>query len=316
MQTDIAIKVSLGKIRDVFETIDDCLHVEHLSVADPNISLAKLTRENGNRAITTSLGSGVGTFVIAARDSELRLEQKGRALFQGLMIEDSITFVEGPDPIAVELQSDACLYVLTFLREPHQGACSVVGGRFNIRDIRLAELIGELSESSPARRGELSRDFSHLAFEHYRSLPRVHPLSTWRLSRVRRYAESRLDQRISLEELADVAGFSRAHFAATFKAATSMSAHEFLLRMRIQAAARLLICTDLALVEIALQTGFQNQPHFTTVFKKITAVTPRKWRDSRRSAAMVRSLERVVDGTAVIEHLPEQPEGFLSHDLY
>jgi hypothetical protein len=31
---------------------------------------------------------------------------------------------------------------------------------------------------------------------------------------------------------------------------------------------------------------------------------------------MVRSLERVVDGTAVIEHLPEQPEGFLSHDLY
>ncbi|MGR4846100.1 hypothetical protein ACIPSK_26365 [Rhizobium sp. LARHSG275] len=33
MQTDIAIKVSLGRIRDVLETIDDCLHVEHYSVA-------------------------------------------------------------------------------------------------------------------------------------------------------------------------------------------------------------------------------------------------------------------------------------------
>ncbi|PZM08310.1 helix-turn-helix domain-containing protein [Rhizobium tubonense] len=316
MQTDTAIKVSLGRIRDVFETIDDCLHVEHYSVADPNISLAKLTRENGNRAITTSLGSGAGTFVVAARDSELRLEQKGRVLFQGLMIEDSVTFVEGPDPIAVELQSEACLYVLTFLREPYRGPCSVVGGRFNIRDIRLAELIGEISESSPARRCEITRDFSKLAFEHYRSLPRVHPLSAWRLSRVRRYAESRLDRRMSLEELADVAGFSRAHFAATFKAATSMSAHEFLLRMRIQAAARMLITTDVALVEIALQTGFQNQPHFTTVFKKITAVTPRKWRDARRSAAMARSLEHAVDGPLVIEHLPREPEGFLPHDLH
>ena len=316
MQTDIAIKVSLGKIRDVFETIDDCLHVEHFSVADPNISLAKLTRENGNRAITTSLGSGVGTFVVAACNSELRLEQKGRVLFQGLMIEESVTFVEGPDPIAVELQSDACLYVLTFLREPYQGPGSVVGGRFNIRDIRLAELIGEIAESSPLRRCELTKDFSRLAFEHYRSLPRVHPLSAWRLSRVRRYVESRLDQRMSLEELADVAGFSRAHFAATFKAATSMSAHEFLLRMRIQAAAGLLIGTDLTLVEIALQTGFQNQPHFTTVFKRITAVTPRKWRAFRRSAAMGIRPALVVDGAIVVEHLLRDPEGFLPQDLH
>ncbi|MBB4440733.1 MULTISPECIES: helix-turn-helix domain-containing protein [Rhizobium] len=315
MQTDIAIKVSLGTIRDVFETIDDCLHVEHFSVADPNISLAKLTRENGNRAITTSLGSGVGTFVVAARNSELRLEQKGRILFQGLMIEDSVTFVEGPDPIAVELQSDACLYVLTFLKEPDRGPCPVVGGRFSIRDVRLAELIGEISESSPVRRCELTRDFSRLAFEYYRSLPRVHPLSAWRLGRVRRYAETRLDQRMSLGELADVAGFSRAHFAATFKAATSMSAHEFLLRMRIQAAARLLICTDLALVEIALQTGFQNQPHFTTVFKKITSLTPRKWRESRRSPVMAHDLSKKA-GAVVIEHLPQDPERDLPQELH
>jgi AraC-like DNA-binding protein len=316
MQTDIAIKVSLGGICDVFNTIDDCLHIEHFSVADPNISLAKLTRENGNRAITTSLGSGVGTFIVAARDSELRLEQKGCVLFQGLMAEDSVAFVEGPDPIAVELQSDACLYVLTYLREPYRGTCSVVGGRFNIRDIRLAELIGEISESSPTRRCEVTRDFSRLAFERYRSLPRVHPLSAWRLSRVRRYAESRLDQRMSLEELADVAGFSRAHFAATFKAATSMSAHEFLLRMRIQAAGRLLICTNLALVEIALQTGFQNQPHFTTVFKRITAMTPGKWRECRKSVAVASSLEHVAAAGAVIEHMPAKPEGVLPHDLH
>jgi len=61
-----------------------------------------------------------------------------------------------------------------------------------------------------------------------------------------------------------------------------MSAHEFLLRLRIQEAAKLLLGTDLPLVDIALQCGFQNQPHFTTVFKKMTSATPRRWRNARR----------------------------------
>ncbi len=284
MQTDIAIKVSLGTLGDVFETIDDCLQVEHYKVADPNIFLAKLTRENGSRPITTSLGSGVGTFLVAARDSELRLEQKGRLLYHGIMVEDSVTFIEGSDPISVELQSDACLYVLTYLHERYQGPRPVVGGRFSIRDVQLAELISEVAEESTVRRGDITRNFTRIAFERYECLPRVHPLSSWRLNRVKRYAEARLDQRMTLEELADVAGFSRAHFAATFKAATSMSVHEFLLRLRIQTAAKLLVGTDLSLVDISLQTGFQNQAHFTTVFKKMISTTPGRWRDAARGA--------------------------------
>ncbi|WP_426230436.1 helix-turn-helix domain-containing protein [Pararhizobium sp. DWP3-4] len=315
MQTSIAIKVSLRLIRNAFGTIDDCLHVEHFRVPDPNISLSKLTRENGHTAITTSLGSGAGTFVVAAQDSELRLEQRGRVLFQGLMVEESVSFVEGPAPITVELHPDACLYVLTFLKTPHGGPCSVTGGRFNLRDLRLAELVAEITECSVEKRTELTREFARLAFERYSSLPRVHPLSAWRLNRVRRYAETRLDQRITLEELADVAGFSRAHFAATFKAATSVSAHEFLLRMRIQAAMRLLAFSDLALVQVALQTGFQNQPHFTTVFRRIMSVTPGRWRDSRRGPGPA------ADGPArrpplVIDHRRNEPDGKPASDLH
>lgn len=304
MQTDIAINVFLGKTRDVLDTVHDSLKVEHFPVSDPNISLAKLTRENGNRGITTSLGSGASTFLVATKDLELRLEQKGHVLFHGLLVEDSVIFVEGPDPISVELQSDATLFVLTFLKDPYRRPSLVVGGRFNLRDCRLSEIVGEISESSPARRCDLATDFSAFAFERYASLPRVHPLAAWRLNRVRRYAESRLDQAISLGELALVAGFSRAHFAATFKAATSMSAHEFILRMRIQAAAKLLAFTDLALVEIGLQTGFQNQPHFTTVFKRITSMTPKRWRESRRSAGSYAAQKSVFGAARTIEHLP------------
>ncbi|MFP3544371.1 AraC family transcriptional regulator [Rhizobium sp. SIMBA_035] len=315
MQTDIAITVSLGRTRGAFEIIEDCLHVEHFRVSDPNISLSKLTRENGHTAITTSLGSGAGTFVVAVQDSELRLEQKGRLLFQGLMVEESVTFVEGPDPITVELHSDACLYVLTFLKAPCGGACEVIGGRFNLRDFRLAELVGELNDCCAEKRTELTKEFARLAFQRYLSLPRVHPLSAWRLNRVRRYAEARLDQRMTLEELADVAGFSRAHFAATFKAATSVSAHEFLLRIRIQAAMRLLAFSDLALVQVALQTGFQNQPHFTTVFRKIVSVTPGRWRDSRRGTALTADAH-ARRAPLVIDYRRHEPDGKPASELH
>ncbi|WP_426231997.1 helix-turn-helix domain-containing protein [Pararhizobium sp. DWP3-4] len=315
MQTNSAIKVSLGTAGDVFETFEESLHVEHLKVADPNIFLAKLTRENGNLSITTSLASGAGTFVLAARDSELRLEQKGRLLYHGVMIEDSVAFVEGPDPISVELQSDACLYVLTFLHERHRWPGEVVGGRFNIRDPRLLEIMGEILESSVVRRSELTQNFSSVAFDRYQELPRVHPLSAWRLNRVKRYAEARLDRRVTLEELADVAGFSRTHFAATFKAATSMSAHEFLLRLRIQSAAKLLHETDLPLVDIALQCGFQNQPHFTTVFKKMTMATPRRWRDARRGLP-ASSILYLQYRQSAVRDIPPDTGGQLRHDMH
>lgn len=315
MQTHIAIKVSLGRASDAFETLDDCVHVEHFRVSDPNISLLKLTRENGHTAITASLGSGAGTFMVVAQDSELRLEQRAGVLFQGLMVGESVTFVEGPDPITVELNSDACLYVLTFLKPPYGGDCEVIGGRFNLRDLRLAEFVAEITDCCAKKRTELMREFARLAFERYSSFPRVHPLSAWRLNRVRRYAETRLDQRMTLDELAAVAGFSRAHFAATFKAATSVSAHEFLLRMRIQAAMRLLALSDLALVQVALQTGFQNQPHFTTVFRRITSMTPGRWREGRRGV-WLGPRAQAQRRPLVIDHLRREPTGDHASDYH
>jgi len=284
MQTDMAIKVSLSEERHVLAAIDDFLQVEHFEVTDPNISLAKLTRRNGSRTITTSLNAGFGTFLVAARDSELRLEQRGRLLYAGVMIEDSVTYIEETGPISIELPSEACLYVITYLRKGFESPCPVIGGRFNIRDLRLTEILLEAAQGPVGQRGDIVGDFARQAFDLYRRLPRVHPLSAWRLTRVRQYVDNRIEERISLEDLADVAGFSRAHFAATFKAATSMSVHEFILRCRIQMAAKLLTTTELSLVDISLRTGFQNQAHFTTVFRKLTSSTPARWREARRGA--------------------------------
>lgn len=103
----------------------------------------------------------------------------------------------------------------------------------------------------------------------------------WRLKRAIEYFEAHLAEPVSLADVAAVTGVTRMHFAAQFRAATGLSPHQYLLRRRIDKAQELLMSTDMPLVDIALSVGFQNQSHFTTVFKRLVEHTPNAWRRSR-----------------------------------
>ena len=114
------------------------------------------------------------------------------------------------------------------------------------------------------------------------SLSKVAALPKWRLKRVEEYIQSNLDSSISLSDLARVAGLSRMHFAAQFRAATGYRPHEFLLHQRIQHAKHMMSHSGMQLADVALATGFRTQAHFSTVFKRLTDETPARWRDARR----------------------------------
>jgi AraC-like DNA-binding protein len=109
---------------------------------------------------------------------------------------------------------------------------------------------------------------------------RMAPLPKWRLKRVVDYVNAHLASRITLADLAGAAGRTRMHFAAQFRVATGSRPHDFVLRRRIERAQQLLRDPSLALADIALGVGFQNQAHFTTVFKRFTGATPHRWRRS------------------------------------
>jgi AraC-like DNA-binding protein len=108
---------------------------------------------------------------------------------------------------------------------------------------------------------------------------RVNPLPKWRLRRVIAFVDANIDERISLEALAQVAGISRMYFAAQFRAATGQSPHDYLTFRRIDLAKRMLCDPARAVVDVALNVGFQTQSHFTTVFKRIVGLTPTRWRE-------------------------------------
>jgi AraC family transcriptional regulator len=113
---------------------------------------------------------------------------------------------------------------------------------------------------------------------HIRLSQRTGGLSGRKLFEVKRFIAENYTRELSLEELAQVAGISRFHFAREFKKMTGASPHQYLLNLRIQHAKTLLQNSEMPLIEIGLQSGFSHQSHFTRLFRKFTGTTPQSYR--------------------------------------
>lgn len=104
-------------------------------------------------------------------------------------------------------------------------------------------------------------------------------LSGYKLKRVQEFIDAKMDEDLSLSELAEVADLSQFHFARAFRKSTGQTPQQYLMQQRIERAKQLLSKEDLPIVEISLRTGFKNQSHFTTLFRKFTKHTPKIWRE-------------------------------------
>lgn len=104
-------------------------------------------------------------------------------------------------------------------------------------------------------------------------------LSGYKLRRVEEFINENLEEDLSLAEIAEVAGLSQFHFARAFRKSTGLTPQNYLMQQRIERAKVLLAKDDLPIVEVSLRTGFKNQSHFTTLFRKFTKFTPKMWRE-------------------------------------
>jgi AraC family transcriptional regulator len=104
-------------------------------------------------------------------------------------------------------------------------------------------------------------------------------LSGYKLRRVQEFINANLEEDLSLAEIAEVADLSQFHFARAFRKSTNLTPQQYLMQQRIECAKELLAKDELPIVEISLLTGFKNQSHFTTLFRKFTKFTPKMWRE-------------------------------------
>jgi len=103
-------------------------------------------------------------------------------------------------------------------------------------------------------------------------------LPTWCVRRVTEHIEQNLDKPLPLTELAAVVYMSRFHFARLFRRSTGDSPHRFVIRQRITRACEFLARSELTIAEISRRVGFRTPSHFTTMFRRVSGVTPRGYR--------------------------------------
>ena len=104
-----------------------------------------------------------------------------------------------------------------------------------------------------------------------------------RIRRVIEYMRSCLDEDLTLSRLAEIGGLSPSRFARAFRDATSQPPHRYLLGLRIEQARELLERTELPVIDVGLRCGFAQPSHFATTFRAATGLSPRAWRQARRS---------------------------------
>lgn len=81
-----------------------------------------------------------------------------------------------------------------------------------------------------------------------------------------------------LGDLAAATGLSRFHFLRRFRALIGVSPHQYLIGLRLNAAAERLETGNEPVIDIALAVGFNDLSHFNQLFRRAFAASPREWR--------------------------------------
>ena len=112
---------------------------------------------------------------------------------------------------------------------------------------------------------------------------RQDPALLRRLLRAKDRLDAASQEQWTIRRLAAVSGVSEAHFARSFKAAFGAPPHRYLLSCRIERAKALLRDTNLAITDVAFQTGWESLGTFGRVFRDITGESPSDLRARERS---------------------------------
>ena len=105
------------------------------------------------------------------------------------------------------------------------------------------------------------------------------------LLRAKDVADLRYFEPLVVDDMADAAGLSRAHFTRAFTQAFGESPHQYLSTRRLERAAALLRTTDWSVTRICFAIGLGSLGSFTTSFHRMFGQTPTAYRRSWPPAA-------------------------------
>ena len=89
---------------------------------------------------------------------------------------------------------------------------------------------------------------------------------------------------VTANDVAEFCGYSYTYFSKVFKKSMHINFKDYLLKIRITEAEKLLLTTNKPITEIAMLTGFSTASHFTKIFKTQSGTTPTKYREDAKKS--------------------------------
>jgi AraC family transcriptional regulator len=204
----------------------------------------------------------------------------------------------------VPLRDDDCHFALIYfpldqlaatvdhLRRPGQRSAVPMFNRVQGKDRAVAQVARALIMAMQQGANELYAETvsawlaTHLlvqsnAYVPYEDDRSAGSISDARLRRVIEFISVHFGEQISLERLAAEAGISKYHFTRLFREKVGQTPYRFLSEIRLAAAAKMLVTTNLRVSEIALLCGYTIASHFTTAFSARYGAAPVEFRTLR-----------------------------------
>ena len=98
------------------------------------------------------------------------------------------------------------------------------------------------------------------------------------IQRVKEYIADHLNEKITVNYLAEAVHMSPTHFSRIFKAQTGFSPYDYVVVSRLNKAKEYLLTTEMSVAEIAYETGFNTEANFVYCFTNNEGISPGKFR--------------------------------------
>ncbi|MFR3174168.1 MAG: helix-turn-helix transcriptional regulator, partial [Clostridium sp.] len=85
---------------------------------------------------------------------------------------------------------------------------------------------------------------------------------------------------ITIDDICDKFKINKCYFCYMFKKETGQTFINYLNNYKIEKSKNLLENTNMTLLDISLEVGFNNQSYYSTIFKKYTNMTPLEYRET------------------------------------
>jgi iron complex transport system substrate-binding protein len=151
---------------------------------------------------------------------------------------------------------------------------------------QLGELVQRVMQSAAPERNphvsSLLNDLLHQVFEHWSDAEGQY-VQDMTFKQICAYMQQHVDADLNRAALARMTGFNASYFSSLFRKETGWSFGDYLNRLRLDEAKRLLFTTSDSLQDIAMRTGFSDSSYLSKTFKKHVHITPSAFRQLQQT---------------------------------